>query len=74
LYYEALGHDATARQSAYRELFVNAPDEEFVTALRRATNGGWAVGGDRFRAQVEAAAQRRAAPLPRGRKLEMGSG
>jgi len=33
-----------------------------------ATNGGWAMGGERFRKEIEAAARRRAAPLPPGPK------
>jgi putative transposase len=76
-HYEALGADAAARQAGYRELFRHELDEDFLSALRRATHGGWALGGERFLKQIEIVAQRRAAPLPRGRKAreeEMGSG
>jgi hypothetical protein len=43
-----------------------ALDPGFIDALRVATNGGWALGGERFRKEIEDASRRRAAPLPRG--------
>jgi hypothetical protein len=42
-------------------------DEGFVDALRRATNGGWALGGERFKREIAAALGRCVAPLPLGR-------
>jgi hypothetical protein len=47
-------------------LVKEALDAGFVDALRLATNGAWALGGDRFRRDIEAACKRRAAPFPRG--------
>ena len=63
--YEALGATAAERQAAYRTLFREVPDEAWIAELRAATNGGWALGSARFKAQI--AAGRRATPLPRGR-------
>ena len=61
-----LGREREARQRAYRDLIKEKLDPGFVAALRTATNGGWALGGERFRKEIAAAAQRRAAPLPKG--------
>jgi len=61
-----LGRSAAARQQAYRDLIGEKLDPGFVEALRAATNGGWALGSERFRAEIAEAACRRAGPLPRG--------
>jgi putative transposase len=66
--YHALGRTAAERQSAYRQLFRAALDPEAVDALRAATNGGWALGGERFKRQIAKALGRRVAPLARGRR------
>ena len=66
--YLALGENALEHQKAYRALFAEVPDDAFVTALRAATMGGWALGCERFQRQITAAAARRAQPLPRGHK------
>ena len=65
--YRALGKSMAERQAAYRALFRAALDEAFLKALRTATQGGWALGGERFQRQIAKAAGRRAAPLPKGR-------
>jgi putative transposase len=65
-----LGRSRDERAENYRALFKRALDETFVEALRTATNGGWALGDERFRAEIARAAKRRVAPLPRGRKPE----
>ena len=54
------------RHAAYRALIRERLDPAFVEALRAGTNGSWALGRERFR--KEAAAERRAAPLPPGPK------
>jgi putative transposase len=69
--YRGLGATAAERQKAYRALFRAALEAEFLDALRAATNGGWALGGARFKRQVEKLAGRRAAPLPKGRPTQM---
>ena len=61
-----LGRSVEARQNAYRELIKQELDPAFVADLRAATNGGWALGGERFRKEIAEAAQRRCGPLPRG--------
>jgi putative transposase len=70
--YDALGATPAERRKAYRALFRQALDAETVDALRRATNGGWALGSERFRRRVAKAAGRRAAPLPPGRPRKQG--
>lgn len=65
--YRALGRSADERQKAYRALFREGLDLEVLDALRAATNGGWAFGGERFKREIAAAAGRRAAPAPKGR-------
>ena len=64
--FKRLGRSLEARQQAYRDLIKEKLDPGFVKALRAATNGGWAMGSERFRKEIAEAAQRRAAPLPRG--------
>ena len=65
--FRRLGGNAAERQQEYRALFRRALDEDFLDALRRATNGGWALGSDRFARTIERSAKRRAKPLPKGR-------
>jgi putative transposase len=50
--YLALGTSPKERQSAYQALCDSAVDEELVTALRAATNGGWAAGSEEFKRNV----------------------
>jgi putative transposase len=66
--FRRLGRTVEERQAAYRKLIRDKLDPAFVDALRAATNGGWALGGERFRKEIEEAAGRRVAPLPRGPK------
>lgn len=65
-----LGPDAKAQQKGYRELFQEKLEEQFVDDLRAATNGGWALGDERFKKEIAEAAKRRADPLPKGRPPE----
>jgi len=65
--YDRLGRSAEARRNAYRTLFRDALDCDFLDDLRRATNGGWALGSEAFRRKIAKIAGRRAAPLPLGR-------
>ncbi len=71
--YRALGRNAAERQKEYRALFRPALDPEFVEALRGATNGGWALGGEAFKRKIAKALRRRVAPLPRGRPAKAGN-
>lgn len=65
--FRRLGRSVAERQKAYRALFRSKLDEAFIDDLRAATNGGWALGDDRFRRQIAKAAKRRVVPLPKGR-------
>lgn len=64
--FRRLGRSVDERQRAYRGLFREKLDPAFVEALRVATNGGWAMGGERFREEIAKIAKRRATPLPPG--------
>ena len=65
--YDQLGATAALRQASYRALFDAAPDEGFVEDLRKATNGGWALGGESFKRRIADALGRRVEALPKGR-------
>ncbi|MBM3539161.1 MAG: transposase [Alphaproteobacteria bacterium] len=66
--YRRLGATPAERQAAYRALCDSAAlDPDFVEAVRAATNGGWALGGERFQRQIAEALGRRVTPLPVGR-------
>jgi putative transposase len=70
--FKRLGRSAAEQQKEYRALFRGKADEEFVDALRAATNGGWALGSERFRREIAKAARRRVTPLPKGRPRKSG--
>jgi len=54
------------RLSAYRALFHAHIDEAMIGAIRSSTNKGLALGGKRFKRQVEAMTGRRVTPQKRG--------
>jgi putative transposase len=66
--YRALGRTAARRQSQYLLRFRAPDDEEFVSALRQGTNGGWPVGGELFKQEIAKALKCRVTPLPPGPK------
>ncbi|MDH3690645.1 MAG: transposase [Gammaproteobacteria bacterium] len=68
--YLALGKTTEARCRVYRALFRNSLSIETTNAIRDATNGGWALGNDRFREEIEQAAKRRTSRLSRGGQRE----
>jgi len=57
-----LGCAQRERHIAYRELFRGAVSDQDLRSIRRATQNGWAIGGDEFRRRISAQC-RRAAPL-----------
>jgi putative transposase len=57
--YLALGSDFESRQSAYRELLRYDLEPGVVDEIRRATNGNYALGNNRFAQQVAVALGRR---------------
>ena len=65
--YLILGHDPSARQTAYRSFFVTPLDDSTLGAIRDATNQGWALGTKRFREEIAALLDRRTEPATRGR-------
>jgi putative transposase len=75
--YLRLGKDAAQRREAYRGLFKAHLDEEMVTQIRQATNGGYVLGAGRFQAQIALALGRRVVKGRAGRppvSADTGSG
>ena len=70
--YSALGQDASRRQAAYREFFRHELDPGVVDQIRRATNGNFVLGNERFAREVEAIVGRRASPGKSGRPRKPG--
>lgn len=65
--YVALGLDVASRQAAYRELFRYELEPGLVDQIRRATNGNFALGSERFAADAAATLGRRVLPGKSGR-------
>lgn len=65
--YRALGESAEERQKVYRSGFREEFEADFIGALRKATNGGWAMGSESFKRTIAQTLQRRVAPLSAGR-------
>ncbi|MHB8759669.1 MAG: transposase [Thiobacillus sp.] len=65
--YARLGRDEAARRKAYRALFTATIDADDLATIRDCTHKGWALGGLRFRQEIEALGQRRASSLGVGR-------
>lgn len=65
--YSRLDLDDADRQKAYRALFDTAIDRDDLAEIRDCTHKGWALGGERFRAEIEALGQRRAVSKGVGR-------
>ena len=62
-----LGTGPIEQQAGYRALFRETLADEFVQALRDATNGGWALGNEKFKERIARASHRRVDPRPKGR-------
>lgn len=58
--YMALGADQAARSVAYSDLFRRDLESDELAEIRTAANAGFALGGERFRKEVEAMTGRRA--------------
>jgi putative transposase len=65
--YSALGQDEERRQAAYRELFRHELEPGLMDQIRRATNGNFVLGDERFAREIEAVIGRRAVPGKSGR-------
>jgi putative transposase len=64
--YEALGLDADSRHAAYGALCASADEPAFLISIRDATNGGFAMVSERFKAKLPAELQRRLERRPPG--------
>jgi putative transposase len=65
--YLALGSEDSKRLAAYRGLFATELDAELLREIRFSTHGGYAIGTERFREQIEHVLHQRATPRGRGR-------
>ena len=65
--YQNLGHDNEERQFAYRELFRHELEPEKIDKIRKATNGNFALGLNRFIEEVSKMLGRRVTPGKAGR-------
>jgi putative transposase len=67
--YLRIGRDEQTRLEAYRALFKAHLDEETVGQIRSATNGNYALGGERFQKEIEASLGRRVKRGQAGRPI-----
>ncbi|MEN3297828.1 MAG: REP-associated tyrosine transposase [Burkholderiales bacterium] len=65
--YWSLGNTPFDREAAYKNLIEQGLGPKEVLAVTEATRKGWALGSDKFKAQLEKAANRRVQPAKRGR-------
>ncbi|MDP3480899.1 MAG: transposase [Desulfoprunum sp.] len=65
--YMGLGRTDTDRQTAYRELFRHELEPGVIDDIRKATNGNYALGSERFKKEISEVAGRRATPGKSGR-------
>ena len=65
--YMDLGRTVDARLGGYRELFRHELDPGMVDEIRKATNGNFALGTERFKAEIADALGRRVTPGKSGR-------
>lgn len=68
--YWALGNTPFDREAAYKNLVEQALTTEEINALSEATLKGWALGSEKFKAQIEKQANRRVSPAKRGRPFK----
>ena len=71
--YRELGSTLPERLAAYRELFRYQLDPGLVDEIRRATNGNYVLGTERFEAQVERVLKRRVTRGQPGRPKKEGA-
>ncbi len=72
--YRALGTDVENRQAVYRELFRYELEPGLVDEIRRATNGNFALGSERFGVELAQLLGRRVTPGKSGRPRKAASG
>jgi putative transposase len=71
LLYAGLALEAASRQAAYRELFRHELEPALVDQIRRATNGNFALGNERFATDAAATLGRRVLPGRPGRPKKL---
>jgi putative transposase len=69
--YQSLGSTDEERQIAYRELFRHELESGEIDKIRKATNGNFALGTDRFHEEVSKMIGRRVFPGKAGRPKKM---
>jgi putative transposase len=69
--YLALGLTEETRRAAYRGLFASDLHSGLLRAIRGAVHAGYAIGSQRFRAEIEAALKERVARQPIARYADM---
>ena len=69
LYWD-LGNTPFQREASYKEMAERVPTSEEVLQLSDATNKGWALGSERFKADLEKQEMRRVRPAKRGRPFK----
>ena len=67
----ALGIEESARLAAYKKLFDEEVAPSVLRVIRDATNGGYPLGSESFKASVEATTQRRLEPGKPGRPAKI---
>ena len=65
--YKELGESPAERQQAYQELFRHELDTVEIDKIRKATNGGFSLGDNRFHAEISKRIGRRVTPGKAGR-------
>ena len=65
--YLELGENRDARYAAYRELLDAYLDSDMIEKISQRTNGGFALGDERFLAEIETMLNRRVSPARAGR-------
>ncbi|XCN74007.1 MAG: transposase [Candidatus Electrothrix aestuarii] len=70
--YQELGETCKERQDAYQALFRHELDMVEIDKIRKATNGGFSLGNDRFHAEVSAMLGRWVTPGKAGRPRKKG--
>ena len=68
--YEALGQTEVARQANYRELFRHDLEPGLVDEIRKATNGNFVLGDNRFKEEISKMLGRRVIPGKARRPLK----
>lgn len=65
--YTGLARETSERQCAYRELFKAHLEDKIMEGIRKATDGNYVLGNEKFQEEVEYMLKRRARPGKSGR-------